>query len=90
MGLELVRVSRRTPRFDGIVFIRALKFCRAGEMSWRSEVVRIADAVRRRVAVSRSEGTHASAAHEDLSRDDRFETPPAFIGRRKTKISPTH
>ena len=65
-GTELTRgLFDGLPRFDGIVFIRALKFCRAGEMSWRSEVIRIADAVRRRVAVSRGpKVTHASAAHE--------------------------
>jgi hypothetical protein len=53
------------PRFDGIVFIRALGFCIAGEMSLRAEVIRIAKAVRSRVAISRGPKlTHASAAHE--------------------------
>lgn len=51
--------------FDGMSFVRALRFCLAGEMSWRSEVTRIADTTGRRVAVSRGPKlTLASAAHE--------------------------
>jgi hypothetical protein len=53
------------PRFDGLVFIRALKFCLAGDLSDRPDVCRIAKAIWRRVAVSRGPKlTHASAAHE--------------------------
>ena len=53
------------PRFEGLVFIRALKFCLAGDLSDRAVVCRIARAIWRRVAVSRGPKlTHASAAHE--------------------------
>ena len=53
------------PRFEGLVFIRALRFCLAGDLSDRAEVCRIAKAIWRRVAVSRGPKlTHASAAHE--------------------------
>ena len=52
-------------RFEGLVFIRALKFCLAGDLSDRPVVCRIAKAIWRRVAVSRGPKlTHASAAHE--------------------------
>ena len=53
------------PRLEGLVFIRALKFCLAGDLSDRAVVCRIARAIWRRVAVSRGPKlTHASAAHE--------------------------
>jgi hypothetical protein len=53
------------PRFEGLVFIRALKFCLAGDLSDRAVVCRIARAIWRRVAVSRGPKlTRASAAHE--------------------------
>jgi hypothetical protein len=53
------------PRFYGLVFIRALRSCLAGDLSDRPEVCRIAKAIWRRVAVSRGPKlTHASAAHE--------------------------
>ena len=53
------------PRFDGLLFIRALRFCLAGDLSDRPHVSRIAKAIWRRVAVSRGPKlTHASAAHE--------------------------
>jgi hypothetical protein len=53
------------PPFEALSFIRALRFCFAGDMSFRSEVVRIADAIWRRVSVSRGPKlTLASAAHE--------------------------
>lgn len=53
------------PRFYGLVFIRALKFCLAGDLSDRPDICRIAKAIWRRVAVSRGPKlTHASAAHE--------------------------
>jgi hypothetical protein len=53
------------PRFDGLLFIRALKFCLAGDLSDRAVVCRIARAIWRRVAVSRGPKlTRASAAHE--------------------------
>jgi hypothetical protein len=53
------------PRFYGLVFIRALRSCLAGDLSDRPDVCRIAKAIWRRVAVSRGPKlTHASAAHE--------------------------
>ena len=53
------------PRFAGLLFIRALKFCLAGDLSHRVEVSRISKAIWRRVVVPRGPKlTHASAAHE--------------------------
>jgi hypothetical protein len=53
------------PKFEGLVFIRALRACLAGDLSDRPDVSRIAKASWRRVAVSRGPKlTHASAAHE--------------------------
>jgi hypothetical protein len=53
------------PSFEGLSFIRALRFCVAGDLSDRPEVQRIAKAIWRVVAVSRGPKlTHASAAHE--------------------------
>lgn len=53
------------PLFEGLAFIKELRFCVAGDLSGRAEVVRIAKAVWRRVAVSRGPKlTLASAAHE--------------------------
>jgi hypothetical protein len=53
------------PRFAGLVFIRALRSCLAGDLSGRAVVCRIAKAIWRRVAVSRGPKlTQASAAHE--------------------------
>jgi len=65
-GTELTRgLFEGLPRFHGLVFIRALRSCLAGDLSDRAEVCRIAKAIWRRVAVSRGPKlTHASAAHE--------------------------
>src|ERR1700740_1941883 len=65
-GTELTRgLFNGLPRFTGLVFIRALGFCLAGDLSDRPEVRRIAKAIWRRVAVSRGPKlTRASAAHE--------------------------
>jgi hypothetical protein len=55
----------KLPRFDGLVFIRGLRSCLAGDLSDRPDVSRIAKAIWRRVVVSRGPKlTHASAAHE--------------------------
>jgi hypothetical protein len=63
---ELTRgLFHELPRFEGLVFIRALRFCLAGHLSDRPYVCRIAKAIWSRVAVSRGpKVTHASAAHE--------------------------
>ena len=45
------------PRFEGLVFIRALRSCLAGDLSDRPDICRIAKAIWRRVAFARSE-TH--------------------------------
>jgi hypothetical protein len=51
--------------FFELELVRELRFCLAGDLSGRTEVVRIAKAVWRRVWVSRGpKVTHASAAHE--------------------------
>jgi hypothetical protein len=65
-GTELTRgLFHELPRFEGLVFIRALRFCLAGDLSNRPYVSRIAKVIWRRVAVSRGPKlTHASAAHE--------------------------
>jgi hypothetical protein len=65
-GTELTRgLFDERPRFEGLVFIRALRFCLAGDLSDRPHVCRIAKAIWRRVAVSRGPKlTPASAAHE--------------------------
>jgi hypothetical protein len=65
-GTELTRgLFHELPRFEGLVFIRALRFCLAGDLSNRPHVSRIAKAIWRRVAVSRGPKlTPASAAHE--------------------------
>lgn len=53
------------PPFGGLLFIRALWFCLAGDMSFRSEVIRIADAIWSRVPASRGPKlTISSAAHQ--------------------------
>jgi hypothetical protein len=65
-GTELTRgLFDELPRFEGLVFIRVLRFCLAGDLSDRPHVSRIAKAIWRRVAVSRGPKlTRASAAHE--------------------------
>ena len=65
-GTELTRgLFEGLPRFAGLLFIRALKFCLAGDLSHRVEVSRISKAIWRRVVVPRGPKlTHASAAHE--------------------------
>lgn len=53
------------PLFEGVVFIRELRLCVAGDLSTRVEVARIARAIWRRVPVSRGPKLSvASAAHE--------------------------
>jgi len=53
------------PPFEGLVFLRALRFCVSGDLSGRAEVTRIAEAVWRRVDVSRGPKlSHASASHQ--------------------------
>lgn len=67
------------PRFHGLVFIRALRSCLAGDLSDRAEVCRIAKAIWRRVAVSRGPKlTHASAAHEYFLETQSFFGEVAF------------
>lgn len=65
-GTELTRgLFDELPRFEGLLFIRALRFCLAGDLSDRSHISRIAKTIWRRVAISRGPKlTHASAAHE--------------------------
>jgi hypothetical protein len=65
--------------FEALSFIRALRFCLAGDMSLRSEAVRIAGAIWRRVPVSRGPKlTHASAAHEYFLESRSIFSPAAF------------
>jgi hypothetical protein len=53
--------------FEDLTFIREIRFCVSGDMAGRAEISRIADAMSRRVAVSRGRKlTVASAAHEYL------------------------
>jgi hypothetical protein len=53
------------PRFDGLLFVGALRSCLAGDLSDRAEVSRIAKAIWRRVVVPRGPKlTHASAARK--------------------------
>jgi hypothetical protein len=60
-------------------FIRELRFCLAGDLSGRAEVVRIAKAVWRLVRVSRGpKVTHASAAHEYFLEIQSMFRPAAF------------
>jgi hypothetical protein len=67
------------PRFAGLLFIRALRSCLAGDLSDRGEVSRIAKAIRRRVAVSRGPKlTHISAAHEYFLETQSFFGEVAF------------
>lgn len=67
------------PLFDGLVFIRELRFCLAGDLSGRAEVARIAKAVWRRVAVSRGPKlSPASAAHEYFLESQSIFNPAAF------------
>jgi hypothetical protein len=55
----------QAPSFEELSFFRALRLCLTGDMSFRSEVVRIAAAIWRRVSVSRGPKLSlASAAHE--------------------------
>jgi hypothetical protein len=69
----------KLPRFEGLVFIWALRFCLAGDLSDRAEVCRIAKAIWRRVAVSRGPKlTHASAAHEYFLETQSFFEDAAF------------
>jgi hypothetical protein len=63
--------------FEGLVFIRELRFCVSGDPSGRAEVTRIAKAVWRRVVVSRGPKlSHASAAHQYFL--ESFLRQPAF------------
>lgn len=53
--------------FDGLVFIRALRWCLDGDLSGRSDIIRIAEAIKARVVVLRGPKlSSASAAHEYL------------------------
>ena len=53
--------------FEDLTFIREIRFCVSGDMAGRAEISRIADAMSRRVEVSRGRKlTVASAAHEYL------------------------
>jgi hypothetical protein len=65
-GTSLTRaLFDELPTFHGFLFLKELRFCLAGDLSGRAEVVRIAKAIWRRVFVSRGPKlTHASAAHE--------------------------
>jgi hypothetical protein len=67
------------PRLAGLLFIRALRSCLAGDLTDRAEVSRIAKAIWRRVAVSRGPKlTHASAAHEYFLETQSFFGEVAF------------
>ena len=67
------------PPFEGLVFVRALRFCLGGELSGRAEVTRIAAAIWRRVFVSRGPKlSHASAAHEYFLESQSIFSPAAF------------
>lgn len=64
---------------EGLLFIRELRFCLAGDLSRRAEVARIAKAVWRRVAVSRGPKlTLASAAHEYFLESQSIFRPTGF------------
>ncbi len=76
--------------FEGLVFIRELRFCLAGDLSGRAEVTRIASAVWRRAVVSRGPKlSHASASHEYFLESQSIFTPWATRGQRRTWTSPT-
>jgi len=65
------------PPFEGLVFIRELRFCVSGDLSGRADVIRIARAVWRRVVVSRGPKlSHASASHQYFL--ESFLRPVAF------------
>ena len=67
------------PAWEGLLFIRELKFCLAGDQSSRAEVCRTATAIWRRVAVLRGPKlTHASAAHEYFLESQSIFGPAAF------------
>jgi hypothetical protein len=79
-GTELTRgLFDELPRFDGLVFIRALRSCLEGDLSNRPDVSRVAKAIWRRVAVSRGPKlTHASASHEYFLETESFFKTAAF------------
>jgi hypothetical protein len=65
--------------FEGLEFIRELRFCLAEDLSGRAEVCRIAKAIWRRVVVSRGPKlTHSSAAHEYFLESQSIFGPAAF------------
>jgi len=67
------------PRFERLSFIRALRFCVAGNISDRADIGRIAAAVWRRVAVTRGPKLgQASAAHQYFLETQSFFRPAAF------------
>jgi hypothetical protein len=73
------RLFEDLPPFEGLLFIRELRFCLAGDLSRRVEVARIAKAVWRRVAVSRGPKlTLASAAHEYFLESQSLFRPAGF------------
>jgi hypothetical protein len=65
-GTELLRgLLDEVPALDALWFVRALRFCLAGDLLDRPEIGRIAKAIYRRVETSRGPKlTLASAAHE--------------------------
>ena len=78
------------PRFYGLVFIRALRSCLAGDLSDRPDVCRIAKAIWRRVAVRAVRNSPMLLPHMSifLSLNRSSELAPS-PGRRTAKISPT-
>lgn len=91
-GTELTRgLFEGLPRFAGLLFIRALKFCLAGDLSHRVEVSRLQ---RPFGAASSSHAVRNSPMRlprmSIFSRLNRSLKMPRSLGRRKRKISPTH
>ena len=79
-GTHLTRgLFNGLPPFEELSFIRALRFCVAGDMSERADVGRIAAAIWRRVAVSRGPKlTLSSAAHQYFLETQSIFRPAAF------------
>jgi hypothetical protein len=79
-GTHLTRgLFNGLPPFEGLSFIRALRFCVAGDMSERADACRIAAAIRCRVTISRGPKlTHASAAHQYFLETQSIFRPAAF------------
>lgn len=93
-GTHLTRgLFKGLPPFEELSFIRALRFCVAGDMSERADACRIAAAIRCRVTISRGPKlTHASAAHQYFLETQSIFRPAAFtwsavneaVNRRRT------